>query len=69
MHATNVIPFRPFESVALRLARMGLPRDRRPVFFRRIHAALATGGDGKRVAADVSAAQYDAAHGPHGGAA
>ncbi len=69
MHASNVIPFRPFQSVAIQLSRMGLPRDRRPAFFTRIHSALAAGGDGKRIAADVRAAQYDSGHGTHGGAA
>jgi hypothetical protein len=55
MAATNVIPFRPFESVAKQLRRHGR-NDLRQAFFGRVHDELAAGHDGKRVAGEVYSA-------------
>lgn len=64
----TIIPFRPFQSVARQLHRFGGDHQR-PAYFRQVHQQLAAGGDGKRVASDVSAAHHQAGHDPQGDAA
>lgn len=63
-----VIPWRPFESVAKQLHRHGTTHLR-PRYFRRVHAELRAGHDGKHVAAEVNADRHQQRTAPDGGAA
>ena len=66
--SATVIPWRPFESVALQLQRHG-NTHMRARYFRRVHAELRAGHDGKRVAGEVSLDRHQQRTAPEGGAA